>query len=65
MGFIKLICLALAGAAVMIASLMWVAQFFTGKHEGTPVIWLESLPSENQNDSKQKNGDEPYVEFQQ
>jgi len=43
MGFLRLLCLSLAGATVMVLCLLWVSQFFTGDREGTPVIWLESL----------------------
>jgi len=61
MGFLRIFCLALAGAAVMVLCLLWVAQFFTGDRDGTPVIWLESLES----DKAPKKEEDSFAEWQE
>lgn len=61
MGFVRLLCIALAGGTAMLLSLLWVSQFFTGEREGTPVIWLESLT----NDRGEKDDGESFAEWEE
>lgn len=41
---VKILCFMVLGAAVMLGCLLWVAQFFTGDGDVTPVIWLDAVP---------------------
>ena len=57
--FMRILLLMLGGATAMALSLLWVAQFFTGKGEGTPVIWIDDSP-----DKAQEEGEESFAEWQ-
>lgn len=59
MKFLRIITILLLAAAVMVACLLWVAQFFGGDEDVTPVIWLERMGEESQNSS-----DEEFVEWE-
>ncbi|HLS97710.1 MAG: hypothetical protein WDA10_06320 [Porticoccaceae bacterium] len=43
---LKILCFMVLGAAVMLGSMLWVAQFFTGDGDVTPVIWLDAVPAD-------------------
>lgn len=60
MGFLRLLCLALAGGIAMLLSLLWISQFFTGDREYAPVIWIESL----NNDTSDKKDEESFAEWE-
>jgi hypothetical protein len=55
--FVKFIGMALAGAVVMVLCLAWVAQFFRGGGESTPVIWIEELGSQSRGKPEESFGE--------
>jgi hypothetical protein len=59
--FLRFAGLALAGATAMVLSLLWVAQFFTGDEETTPVIRLENI----NNKPASKRDDDSFAEWQE
>lgn len=59
MKYLRILLLLLGGATAMVLSLLWVAQFFTGQGEGTPVIWIDDQHREDQQD-----GEESFAEWQ-
>lgn len=43
MKFLKMMCFMALGAVMMVASLMWISQFFRPDRDRVPVIWLENV----------------------
>lgn len=43
MKFLKMLCFMAMGAIFMVATLMWVSQFFRTDGNTIPVIWLENV----------------------
>jgi hypothetical protein len=58
MKFLRILLLLLGGATAMALSLLWVAQFFSGFGEGTPVIWIDDSPNKVKEE-------ESFAEWQQ
>ena len=46
MKILRFLAIFLGAATVMLLSLLWVAQFFGGDGDVTPVIWIEDLRQE-------------------
>ena len=55
---LRIVLLMVGGATAMVLSLLWVAQFFTGNGEGTPVIWIDDSPD------KAPSEEESFAEWQ-
>ncbi len=48
MKFLKMFCFMVLGALVMVGTLTWISQFFTGEREVSPLIWLDTNREEEE-----------------
>ena len=52
MRVLRIVLTGLAGLVMTFALLMWIAQFFMGEGESTPIIFLEQLQEQPEEESE-------------